>query len=155
MYPDTYRIPIKMTYGQGLYREHYLIALYDYDDDNEFEAVFTNIDEMALDIYGYITPKMYQRMCHYFYDNRTAIVYHGKKCVPHFIEAFDDEKGESVLHFAKTWKNVFPADTHTLFIDGDIKTETILTDEAFKDRIVRKIRARKGWLRIWLRKPKI
>lgn len=138
-----------MTKAQGLYKGHYLIALYSLDDDDEFQAVFTNAEEMGLATYKYASTAL----AHYFHDkDRMAIFYNHKKCVPYLIEAFEDDYGSTVQEFSDAWFNVFPDDTRTVFIQDGKETETWLTDERFEECVIRKIRTMGGRLKIWLKK---
>lgn len=138
-----------MTNAQSLYKGHYLIALYSLYDDNEFEAVFTNADELSIETYGAISSAL----SHYFNDkDRISIAYHHKKCVPYLIEAFEDDYGSTVQEFSDAWFNVFPDDTRTVFIQDGKETETWLTDERFENCVIRKIRSMGGRLKIWLTK---
>lgn len=138
-----------MTNAQSLYKGHYLIALYSLDNDNEFQAVFTNAEEMNLSTYKSANTAL----AHYFHDkNRMSITYNRKKCVPYLIEAFEDDYGSTVKEFSDGWFNVFPDDTRTVFIQDGKETEARLTDERFEDCVIRKIRTMGGRLKIWLTK---
>lgn len=138
-----------MTNAKPLYKGHYLIALYSIDDDDEFQAVFTNADEMNSETYKSANTAL----AHYFHDrDRVTINYHHKKCVPYLIEAFEDEYGSTVQEFSDSWFNVFPDDTRTVFIQDGKETETWLTDERFENCVIRKIRSVWGKLKIWLKK---
>lgn len=138
-----------MTNAKPLYKGHYLIALYSIDDDDEFQAVFTNANEMNSETYKSANTAL----AHYFHDrDRVAINYHHKKCVPYLIEAFEDDYGSTVQEFSDAWFNVFPDDTRTVFIQDGKETETWLTDERFEDCVIRKIRSVLGKLKIWLKK---
>lgn len=138
-----------MTKAQGLYKGHYLIALYSLDDDDEFQAVFTNAEEMGLVTCKYASTAL----AHYFHDkDRMSIKYNHKKCVPYLIEAFEDDYGSTVQEFSDAWFNVFPDDTRTVFIQEGEETEARLTDERFEDCVIRKIRTMGGRLKIWLKK---
>lgn len=138
-----------MTKAQGLYKGHYLIALYSLDDDDEFQAVFTNAEEMGLATYKWA----HTALAHYFHDkDRMSITYNHKKCVPYLIEAFEDDYGSTVQEFSDAWFNVFPDDTRTVFIQDGKETETWLTDERFENCVIRKIRSMGGRLKIWLKK---
>ena len=138
-----------MTKAKGLYKGHYLIALYSLDDDDEFQAVFTNADEMNSETYKSANTAL----AHYFSTkDRFSLNYHHKKCTPYLTEAFEDDYGSTVQEFSDAWFNVFPDDTRTVFIQDGKETETWLTDERFEDCIIRKIRSMGGRLKIWLKK---
>lgn len=138
-----------MTKAQSLYKGHYLIALYSLDDDDEFQAVFTNADEMGLATYKSANTAL----AHYFHDkDRVSIMYNRRKCVPYLIDAFEDDYGSMVQEFSDAWLNVFPDDTRTMFIQDGKETETYLTDERFEDCVIRKIRTMGGRLKIWLKR---
>ena len=138
-----------MTNAKPLYKGHYLIALYSIDDDDEFQAVFTNADEMNSETYKSANTAL----AHYFHDrDRVAINYHHKKCMPYLIEAFEDDYGSTVQEFSDRWFNVFPDDTRTVFIQDGKETETWLTDDRFENCVIRKIRSVWGKLKIWLKK---
>lgn len=140
-----------MTRPQGLYKGHYLIALYDYKCDDEFEAVFANTFEMSKETYNSVGCAL----AHYFHDkDRVSIIYHHKKCKPYLIEAFEDNYGQTVEEFSDEWFSVYPGDTSTRFIQDGKEHHTYLDDERFKDEIIRKIRCDRGELKIWLKKKR-
>lgn len=139
-----------MTIPKHLYKGRYLIALYDVKYDDEFEAVFTNAEELSIETYGQITSAL----SHFFRDkDRKGIIYHGRHVIPHLIDAFEDDIGTSVLDFGDTWFRVFPDDTRAIFHErGRKPVETTLDDERYQDRIIERISCERGALLIWLKK---
>lgn len=138
-----------MTKAKSFYKGHYLIALYNAMNDDEFEAVFTNGDELSLVTYASVSSAL----SHYFNDSdRTSVYYQGRRCIPYLIDAFEDDEGKTVREFSDSWSMVFPDDTMTTFIEGRKKTKSSLDDETFKDCIIDRIRSERRYLRIWIRK---